>query len=151
MKYYLLAVLFCIGLYGIAQEDMPLPQRDQAPEFTPEQRASLKTKKLTLALDLSEAQQQKVEKLQLEQARDRAARREARKAENSRENRSSEERYDALSEQMDKRIAYQREMKSILTAEQFEKWQSINERHGKNRHRRHGRKSREHNPHHRAH
>ena len=154
MKYYLVAALLLTGLVSTAQEDAPPQMREGAEKFTPEQRASIKTKKLTLALNLSEAQQKEVEKLQLEQARDRAVHREARQA--NRENReaeqrSSEERYEMISEKMDKRIAFQREMESILTPEQFKKWQAINERHGKNRHRRHGKKSRENHRHRRAH
>lgn len=154
MKYLVLSLFLCLSVNSFAQEEIPHEMKRKAEKFTPEQRASLKTKKLTLALNLNESQQRKVEKLQLEQALERAEFREARKAakaEEERSSRTSEDRYALLTDKMDRQIAYQREMQSILSDEQFTKWKSMNEKKGPHRHRRHGKKSREHHRHHRAH
>ena len=95
-------------------------QNVERPDYTPEQIAELKTKKLTLLLDLSEAQQQKVSQLELEAARERKSRTEEREG---REKLSDEERFNRHSERLDKQIAHKNSMKSILNKEQYEKWE----------------------------
>ena len=72
-----LMALFCINTFaqqngnnkGEARGEM----RQQKPDFSPEQMAELATKNMTLQLDLNEAQQKKVNKLQLERAKSRKA------------------------------------------------------------------------------
>lgn len=105
-------------------------------DFTPEEIAQLQTKKMTLELDLTDAQQKEVYKLLLTEAKDkkqmmddRKAKREAYKS--SGENRgkrkmlSKEERFNLENERLDKQIAHKKEMQRILKKEQFEKWEKM--------------------------
>lgn len=151
MKYYLTILAISVSLMSMAQDGNRHGQRDSLSRFTPEQHAALKTKKLTLALDLSAEQQRKVEALELQRAQRREQLRESGKGpgdEGARAIRDAEAHYNGLSGRLDQQIAFQREMKTILTEAQYTKWKSMLEKHGKKRHRRHGKKSREHQPKH---
>ena len=95
-------------------------------DFTPEEMAQLQTKKMTLTLDLTEAQQKKIEKLNLENAKDRKAKMEARQAQmrdGKSEKPSKEERLKIINERLDKQIEMKQKMKKILDEEQLEKWE----------------------------
>lgn len=95
--------------------------------FTPEQRAELFSKKMTLSLDLTDVQQKKVKQLFLQ-------------SENQTENPSKEkvamspeEKYALMNARMDKKIRMKRDLKEILTPEQFEKWEKkMGQKEGKN-------------------
>jgi len=95
-------------------------------DFTPEEIAQLQTKKMTLLLDLTEAQQKKVEKLHLENAKERQAFRETRQAnreDGSGKRLSKEERLEMMNGRLDKQIEMKQKMKKILNSDQFEKWE----------------------------
>lgn len=97
-------------------------------DLTPEEMAQLQTKKVTLLLDLTVAQQKKVEKLHLENAKERQAFREARQAkrkDGSGKNSSKKERLEMENQRLDKQIEMKKNMKKILNDEQFEKWEMI--------------------------
>jgi hypothetical protein len=95
-------------------------------DISPEDMAQLHSKKLTLALDLTEAQQKKVNALSLKQAKVKKAKMEARmKAKEATKKRSQEERLKAMNERLDAQIANKKEMKAILNAEQYEKWERM--------------------------
>ena len=115
-------------------------QNVERPDYSLEQIAELKTKKLTLMLDLSEAQQQKISQLELEAAKSRQAMMEETKGG---EKPSDEERYNRQSEMLDRQISHKKSMKSILNKEQFEKWEKSviakgKRRKGEHRHSRKG-------------
>lgn len=97
-------------------------RRDQFKDFTAKEIATLQTKKMTLDLDLSEVQQNKIYKLNFETARDRKAKMQAREAQ-KKENLSKDERYKHANERLDKQIAHKKALKDILSKEQFEKWE----------------------------
>ena len=95
-------------------------------DVSPEDMAQLYTKKLTLALDLTEAQQKKINAMSLKQAKAKKAKMEARmKAKEAAKKRSQEERLKAMNERLDAQIAHKKEMKAILNAEQYEKWERM--------------------------
>jgi hypothetical protein len=101
-------------------------RRDKFKDFTAEEIATLHTKKMTLDLDLSEAQQNKIYKLNFETAKDRKAKmqaREAQKKEGKKQELSKDERYKLANERLDKQIAHKKALKDILSKEQFEKWE----------------------------
>jgi hypothetical protein len=102
----------------------------ERPDYSPEQIAELKTKKLTLMLDLSEAQQKKISQLELEAAKSRKSMMEGRERG---EKPSNEERFNKQSEMLDRQIAHKKSMKSILNKEQFEKWEKSVTAKGKRR------------------
>lgn len=98
-------------------------------QLSPEQHATLTTKKMTLALDLNTLQVDKVYKVQLAQAQKREAFLSERKKDD-RQALTKEQRFELETKKLDHKIALQKEMKSILTADQFKKWHEM--KHKKN-------------------
>ena len=95
-------------------------------DLTPEQVAELKTKEMTLNLDLNGAQQRDIEKIYLANAKERKAKMDAhkkRRESNNDEKLSKDERYNIMNERLDKQISNKKEMKAILSKEQFEKFE----------------------------
>ncbi len=103
----------------------PMERGQRMSDFTPEEMAQLQTKKATLLLDLTDSQQKKVEKLHLENAKERQAFREARQAKrkDGSGNTNKEERLKMANQRLDKQIEMKKKMKKILNDEQFEKWE----------------------------
>ncbi|MEP5254717.1 hypothetical protein [Winogradskyella rapida] len=89
--------------------------------------ADLKSKKLTLKLDLTEAQQSKVQKVIFKQAEANEKLRAAHKAARAegKQKPTAEERVARENHRLDQMIAMKREMKSILTEEQYAKFEKM--------------------------
>ena len=90
--------------------------------------ATLKTKKMTLALDLSKTQQKKIMDLTIVRLEERKAKMEEQreKGETSKpEKPSSEERFEMINSRLDKQLAHQEQMKQILNNEQYQLWKKI--------------------------
>ena len=101
-----------------------------------EQMATLQTKKMTLDLDLTEVQQNKVKALNLENAKKRKAKMEERKAQKDTSERpklTSDEQYAMKAERLDAAIVHKAELKKILSNEQFEKWEMHHKKRGEHR------------------
>lgn len=96
--------------------------RGQRTDLSPEQRAELATKKLALHLDLTEAQQKKIHKLELEQALKRKEHLERR---DEQKKLTDNQRFEMRSNRLDEQLAHKKEMKSILTEAQFAKWEKV--------------------------
>ncbi len=90
-------------------------------DLTPEETATLKTKRMTLHLDLTDAQQREVKKINLENAKLRKSKREGRKYIDSKP--TKEERLKMMNERLDQQIATKKKVKSILNEGQYEKWE----------------------------
>jgi hypothetical protein len=129
---YVLAIIFTLNV--AAQENTESHEnrgkRQHQKEFlqslTPEQHATLQTKKLTLALDLTEKQQAKVLALQTKTATERKAKMEAHKEMREKgEKPTNEERYQMMNERLDAQIAYKKSMKNILNDDQYERWEKM--------------------------
>lgn len=105
-------------------------QRQMLSELAPEERATLKTKKMTLALDLTAKQQRGVQALNEEEARWKQEMMETRKeARESSETRSSaEERYKRQNQVLDQQIAYQQQLRELLDEDQYLRWKKIRAR-----------------------
>ncbi len=127
-------MILTLGLAGQAQEGKgQLAQKD----FTPEQMAVIKTKKMALHLDLSQDQQDRLLKVNQSWAEKRAQQREKHKAQMQGENKpDSDARYAMQVERLDNQMAYQNEVKKILSKEQFELWKEHRAKMGEGR--RHG-------------
>ncbi|MDP5061887.1 MAG: hypothetical protein NWP64_08215 [Maribacter sp.] len=139
MKKILMAILVMATISATAQ-DQNKGKRGDMKDLSPDQVASLQTKKMTLALDLNESQQAKVKTILTKDATARKAKMEERKAskDEGKKIMTSEEKYAKQNERLDYQIARKEEMKSILTADQFEKWEKMNHRkkmrgHGKDK------------------
>ena len=136
-KLILIAVAF-LALQATAQEhkrgDRSNKERGQKMmNLTPDEMATLQTKKMTLHLDLNESQQAKVHKMNLENATIRKAFMEKRKAEmkarkakkesgEAVEKPSKEQRLKMMNTKLDHQIARKAKMKNILDDEQYAKW-----------------------------
>lgn len=94
--------------------------------LTPEEAASLKTKRMTLHLDLTESQQREIKKINLEMAKERSAKREERKKKMEQikaQKPSKEERLSMMNNRLDKQIATKKKMKKVLNENQYGKWE----------------------------
>ncbi|GGG56177.1 hypothetical protein [Bizionia arctica] len=127
-KLAFIALVFMVSFTN-AQEKMQSKQKMQ--DYTPEEMAQIQTKQLTLDLDLSDTQQKQVEQIQLENAKERQVMQEKRGSENkevaSKNELSKEDKLQMKNDRLDHQIKMKKEMKSILTPEQYTKWEKMNE------------------------
>ncbi|MDX1364435.1 MAG: DUF4890 domain-containing protein [Arenibacter latericius] len=124
MKKLIFTVLLMIGFTAFAQND----HRKGMMDMSPEQVATLQTKKMTLALGLNDAQQAQIQKLNVENATLRMEKMKemrAKKESGEMKKLTSEERYALRSERLDHQIAQNQQLQKILTKDQFEKWESL--------------------------
>ncbi len=124
MKKAVLIFMALVSVAVTAQNDLK-QNRDAKKEFRhnldPEQKAELVSKKLTLDLNLTDIQQQKVKQLYLDSQTKKGNR------VKGQTEMTSLEKFELRKQRMDNKIALKREMKEILTPEQFEKWEKQSE------------------------
>lgn len=136
MKNLFLTALLLSGVVLHAQRG----EHSEMQDLSAEQIATLQTKKMTLALDLNESQQQDIQKFNEEQAR---IRKEAIAARNKsgeddeRKEPNADERFNHQVERLDRAIEHKAKMKDILSEEQFEKWEKIQMKKGHHRRMKH--------------
>lgn len=124
MKTLFMSLFLLMSVAGFSQKGHERgPERGNYKDMSAEQIAQLETKKLTLALDLTEKQQEQIAELQMQKAVDRKARMEERESRDSKPD--ADERYALMNERLDKQIEMKEKMKSILNKEQFEKWEKL--------------------------
>ncbi len=112
-KLMILVAILTVGMVS-AQREM----RD----LSPEQIASLKSKKMTLALDLDKKQQSQVEAILLKEAKDRAANKLTKE---ERAKLTSDQKAVKMEERLEKRIETKRQMKSILNEDQYARFEKM--------------------------
>lgn len=122
MKKVCILILAFITMTGFSQEkeqkiDMRQKMMQERKDLSPEQKATINTKRLTLQLDLTEAQQKEVQKLQLEMITKREANNETRK-----EKAKETGFYEKTATRLDKRQQHQNKMKAILSEKQYSLW-----------------------------
>ncbi|WP_353780156.1 hypothetical protein [Winogradskyella sp. 3972H.M.0a.05] len=125
MKKLIIIAIAFVSLQAIAQDRQKGSRevrKERIQDLTPEELAQLKTKKMTLHLDLDERQQNKIYDLVLEQVKVRKAKLESRKGEDKKEL-TKEERLELANEKLDAQIAFKKQMKSVLSDEQYEKFE----------------------------
>ncbi|MEZ2415740.1 hypothetical protein ACA086_12300 [Muriicola sp. E247] len=128
MKKILIAMFIIASMSAVAQEGHRHGPRHAEDPLTPEQMATLQTKKMTLALDLTEKQQEQIQEFHLENNKLRREKMESRKedrADSPRKELSAEEKFAMQNERLDRMIASKEKLKSILNQEQFEKWEKM--------------------------
>lgn len=126
MKKLVMAILLMAGMSAMAQHHDRKGMRDAMKDLTPDQVATLQTKKMTLALDLNASQQSKMKSMFIEDAKTRKAKME--KHTNRKEEASSitaDEKFAMQKERLDFEIERKKEMKALLTQEQYEKWEKM--------------------------
>ena len=109
-------VSFTMSAQNKIGEDKQFRQESKK-NFTPEQKAELHSKKLTLELDLTDSQQKEIYQVLLKHKKEKSTY--SKKGKEI----SSEEKYEAKKAAMNQRIALKREFKNVLTKEQYEKWE----------------------------
>lgn len=140
MKKLALVIVLFSGVVLTAQRHEG--KRDGKQNLNPEQMATIQTKKMTLALDLNSSQQKEVKSVLLSNAELRKQKMEERKAQKEEGSRpTKEERFAMQNERLDHMIAQKAEMKKILTATQFEKWENMQHKRQKGKKGRSNRKS----------
>ena len=111
-----------------AQQGHMKQRMEMRTKMTPEETAQLQTKKMTLHLDLNDQQQAEVRKLLLAEAKSRKTKMEAlkvRKEEADAEKPSKEDRFKMQNEYLDHQIEMKKKMKSILNADQYDKFEKM--------------------------
>lgn len=129
MKKLIVLVVLMAGITAMAQK----PERERGDrgnmrDMTPEQIATLQTKQMTLALDLTDAQQKEIQSINLENAVKRSEKMnemKARKESGEAKKLTSEERYAMKTAMLDHQIAQKEKMKKILNKEQYMKWEKM--------------------------
>jgi hypothetical protein len=89
------------------------------------ERANIQTKKMTVALALDPAQSHKAYAAILSQTKERMAAKDSKKEASENQKPSKEEHLKHMNMRLDSQIAFQNEMKSILTTTQFEQWRKM--------------------------
>ncbi len=122
MKKIVVFVLLGLAFAGYAQRGNG-ERHQYRGEFTPEQQAVLKTKKMALHLDLSQDQQDKLIEVNKKWSEKRVSQREAFKAQFEGEERpDADARYAHQLQMLDDQLAYQNDVKKILSKEQYASW-----------------------------
>ena len=135
MKKLLIVALALFALQVTAQEkkenrkELRQEKMESFKNMDPAEMAKIQTKKMTLTLDLTQEQQNKVEKLNIENAKLRKAGMEKRMALKDADKKpSQDERLKMTNEKLDHQIATKRKMKKILTEAQYEKYSKMSQR-----------------------
>ena len=128
MKQLVVLAIVFLSLNALAQPNEKPLKREKAhqimQQLTPEDHANLKTKRMTLHLDLNEGQQKKVYQLLLEQEINKQAFISERKNKKSSDNEFNKEDFLKMqNERLDQQIAFKSKMKSILNDTQYEKFE----------------------------
>ena len=126
MKRLFIAALLIVGLSSFAQDKKEIEKkgnRSPMEQFTPEQRNQLALKKMTLELDLNAKQQEQMKQIIAEQSAKREAMKASRKE--NKQKPTSDELFAMKNKRLDEQIAMKAKMKTILSPEQFEKWNAM--------------------------
>ena len=102
----------------LSAQEMNTKSHNSKADFNPEQKAELRSKQMTLQLGLSEVQQDQVKQLFLRSQKNHVS------VDNKSSSKTSNEKFQAKSKRLDNQIAFKKELKSILSEEQFEKWEN---------------------------
>lgn len=121
-----LLLFMTLATLALSAQNMDSNKRGSKTDYTPEQRAELRTKQMTLELDLSESQQAKVKQLFLTTNPNRST------SNKKRSEMTSDEKFEFKNAMLDRRIAMKKELTKILNEEQLKKWEN-----SENRHKRH--------------
>ena len=127
MKKVLVIVAVFVGFSAMAQRERPQnPKKQLLESLDAEQLATLRTKKMTLALDLNQEQFEEVLQLNIAEIEFHKEKREVRKAaKDDNKPSSAEERFNMANARLDRQIAMQQQLKDILTDDQYALWKEL--------------------------
>ena len=127
MKKLAFIVLLVVGLSTYAQGERTQDRKDADRErLSPEQREQLQLKRLTIELNLNEAQQKDIAKILAEQT----TKREKMKADYLAQKQkgikaTADERFARENQKLDDQAALKARVQKVLTPEQFKKWEDM--------------------------
>ncbi|WP_299009455.1 hypothetical protein [uncultured Tenacibaculum sp.] len=127
MKKLLTVLVLTVGFTVTTQAQRG--DKGKREQLSVEQQTELEVKKMTLKLDLTEAQQNQIKPLIAKKVADRKkiwAKRKAMKQ--SGKKATTDERYAMKSKMLDKQIAHKAEMKRILNEQQYERYEKMTAR-----------------------
>nr|WP_299170200.1 hypothetical protein [uncultured Allomuricauda sp.] len=131
----LVTLMVLLTTIGVVAQKHTKGRKGQKMDMTVEQLATLETKKMTLVLDLTKAQQSKVMDINLEKAEYRKAKFaeiQAKKESGEWQKPTSDERFAFENARLDRQIAHQQKMKEVLNKEQYQTWKKLKLRKGMN-------------------
>jgi hypothetical protein len=131
MKKMMVLALLAISIVGFAQkrETKGEKGREEMEKMTPEQRTLLTVKHLDLELDLNENQEKEIKTFLTSQESKRAEKMAPfKKKKEAKEKLSADERFALKNEMLNEQIAIKEKMKSVLTPEQFLKWEALKDK-----------------------
>jgi len=118
-----IVILFSLTISAQRQNE----RQGKRADYSPEQIATLQTKKMALRLDLNENQKKEVQKLTLKYAEERQQLRATlQKNKQDGTGLTSNERFERENMRLERQLAHKNSLKKILTDEQFEKWEATN-------------------------
>lgn len=128
MKKLIIAALLFVGVASFAQDMDQKPARDHKEKMTPEQRNEKHLKKMTSELNLDANQQAQIKQVLADRSAKAETFKEARKAKKDSNVKPTAEEKAAFKKQMAEEVATNdAKMKSILNADQYSKWKSMQE------------------------
>ncbi|MEN8187362.1 MAG: hypothetical protein ABFR05_09560 [Bacteroidota bacterium] len=131
MKYLFSLLLVTAMSLGAFAQNPGVNMMKGMKDFTPDQMATLQTKRLTIALDLSDSQRKQILELNKKRAVDRKKNMEKMMSMRGEfRNMTSDERFKLMNDRLDMQIAVQADMKRILNDKQFDEWRKMH-MHGK--------------------
>lgn len=125
MKKIIVLIALIAMTVAQAQEGRKGERGDRMKNVTPQELATIQSKKLTLALDLSDKQEKEVYQVLFKQAEKRMANKLSKE---DREKLTDAQKKAARLERMDEKITIKRNMKSILDKDQYAKWEKTLQR-----------------------
>ena len=128
MKKILIILLLAFSVSIYAQNGKNY--KSLAKDFTPEQQAILKTKKMALELDLNDTQQSQMLDLNKKWAVERDKNREEFKGQNPEEI-TATDKFNKMNKMLDMQLANQKQVKKILNDDQYEIWKKTRKNMGK--------------------
>ena len=124
MKKLVLMAFLVVGITTFAQEK----KEERKEKFTPEQRVDFQVKKMTKDLNLNDKQAEQVKALVAKEVEKREAKKAEMEAKRTEQTKPSKEEKEARRTEMKaNQEAMKAEMKKILTAEQYTKWEQKQE------------------------
>jgi periplasmic protein CpxP/Spy len=124
MKKLILVALLVVGITTFAQEK----SEERKEKFTPEQRVDFQVKKMTKDLSLDTKQAEQVKNLLTQESQKREAKRAQFQAIRTNGQKPTEEQRKEMRAKMEaEKTVMNDEMKKILTADQYSKWQQKQE------------------------
>ncbi|WET04295.1 hypothetical protein [Flavobacterium sp. YJ01] len=128
MKKLLIAAMLLVGIASFAQDADQKPAREHKERMTPEQRNEKQLQKLTSELSLDANQQAQVKQLLADRSAKAEKFREARKDQKDSNTKPTAAEKAAFKKQMEDEVAANdAKMKSILKADQYTKWKTLQE------------------------